>query len=169
MKASFSPPNLRIWCTKTLLVQIVTETPHSANNIKGKNKQNNKKKLQRIIITYALRCQQQRRKVMTSQQLNLVWLIYSVKKKDEKCSAAKHLHVAANWWEHISNVIAPMTPYKSSWNRPGSLTLWYKPILEGLVWSHQSKPVLTSLYKFVLRDWFLVRGHFFLVLSENVN
>ena len=44
------------------------------------------------------------------------------KKKNEKCSAAKHQHVAANWWGDISNVIAPMTPYKSPGNRPGSLT-----------------------------------------------
>ena len=34
---------------------------------------------------------------MTSQKLNLDWLTYLVKKKDEKCSAAKHQHVAANW------------------------------------------------------------------------
>ena len=145
-------------------IKIVTGTAQSANNIKRKNKQINsdKKKYQRLIITYACPCKQQRKEVMTSQKLNLDWLAMFRKKK---CSAAKHQHDAANWWGDISNVIAPMTSYKSSGNRPGSLTLRSKQFLEGLVWSHQSKPVLISLYKFVLRDWFLGREHFYFVLS----
>ena len=46
----------------------------------GKNKQNNqdkREKYQRLIITYACRCKQQRREVMTSQKLNLDWLTHS--------------------------------------------------------------------------------------------
>ena len=156
----------------TSLVKIVTGTPYSTNNIKEKNKQNNqnkRKKYQELVITYACRCKQQKIEVMTSQKLNLDWLTYSeIKHWDEKCSAAKHLRVAANYWGDISNVIATMNPYKSSWNGPGSLTLWSKPFLEGFVWSHQSKPVLISLYKFVLRDWFLEKGHFFMLFFLNM-
>ena len=68
-------------------VKIVTGTAQSANNIKRKNKQiNNDKKIyiyQRLIITYACRCKQQRKEVMTSQILNLDWLAIFKKKKRE--------------------------------------------------------------------------------------
>ena len=147
-------------------IKIVTGTAQSANNIKRKNKQINSDKKKIPATNHNLRLSMQTTKKRGDDVTKTKFgLVGHVQKKRKKCSAAKHQHVAANWWGDISNVIAPMTSYKSSGNRPGSLTLRSKPFLEGLVWSHQSKPVLISLYKFVLRDWFLGREHFYFVLS----
>ena len=64
------------------------------------------------------------------------------KEQDEKSSLAKNQPVGANWWWDISNVMLQRLHKKIRLKRPGSLTLRSKPILQGFVWSHQSKPVL---------------------------
>ena len=52
---------------------------------------------------------------------------------------------------------------------PGSLTLWFKPVLQGFVWSHQSKPMLISPHHFALTGWISVRALFLSRSSEYDN
>ena len=84
------------------------------------------------------------------------------KEQDEKCSLAKNQPVRANWWGDKSNVMFPMTPYKSFYLRPGSLRLPFKPILQGFVYIHQSR----STRQFVLTGGFFGKDLFHLFLSE---
>ena len=61
-----------------------------------------------------------------------------------------------------------MTPYISSYDKPGLLTLRWNPVLQGFVWSHQSKLVLISTHQYALAGWVFCNRAFFILFFVNM-
>ena len=92
-----------------------------------------------------------------------------------KKNKTKNVHLLKQWAclcklvRRSKQRYAPTTPNKSFLIWLGSLTLRSNPILHGLVWSHQSKPMFISPHHFALTDWFSVNGLFLWCSSEYDN
>ena len=85
------------------------------------------------------------RRNVTSQKLKFVkllgWLLFPERPRWKTVTCQKSA-CWCKWARRYNHCYAPMTPYESFWNSPGSLTARSKLILEGFLWSHQRKSVL---------------------------